>query len=337
MTLVSVIIPIFNTGGYLRECISSVCCQTYRDLQIIMVDDGSQPETAAICDELAISDSRIDVVHKNNEGVSIARNTGLALAKGEIICFVDSDDTIRPDMIEKLVGALEKNDAQIAMCDAVTIRPGKPEEPDTIPDYEQSCVIEAQNLSSATLTRLAGSAWRCAYRRSDTLLGEQVHFPEGLKFSEDRIFNIMAMSQATRIAYLKEPLYNRLIRNGSACFRYYPDMTEQIEKMREVLIPTVIRYWGVKYVHAYENQIAGHIRFAITNYTSFGTGESIIKRLYKIKGLCRSKSILECLRSAGAHDLRTQFIIKSQYRLLYSMGFLTNVYHKLCKRGQYQA
>lgn len=337
MTLVSVIIPIFNTGGYLRECISSVCCQTYPDLQIIMVDDGSQPETAAICDELAIGDSRIEVVHKINEGVSIARNTGLALAKGEIICFVDSDDTISPDMIEKLVGALEKNDAQIAMCDAVTIRPGKPDEPDTIPDYEQSCVIETHNLSSATLTLLAGSAWRCAYRRTDTLLGEQVHFPEGLKFSEDRIFNIMAMSQATRIAYLKEPLYNRLIRSGSACFRYYPDMTEQIEKMREVLIPTLIRYWGERYVKAYEQQIAGHIRYAVTNYTSYGSGETTRIRLSKLKKLCSNKSILTCLEGSGDRDFRSRAILRGNYLQLYIIGRLTNIHHKLCKRGQYQA
>lgn len=334
---VSIIIPIYNTGIYLRNCLASICSQTYRNLQIIMVDDGSQPETAAMCDELAAEDTRIEVVHKKNEGVSIARNTGLAMAKGDVVCFVDSDDTIQPDMIQQLVDALEQHDAQIAMCDAVTIRPGKPDEADTIPDFSQSCVIDTHHLSPATLTRLAGSACRCAYRRTDTLLAAQAHFPEGLKFSEDRIFNIISMSQAKRIAYIKKPLYNRLIRNGSACFRYYPDMTEQIAKMREVLIPTVKKCWGSQYINAYENQIADHIRLAITNFTSFGNGEKIRTRLSKIKKLCSNKSVRACLQATDAHDLRTKAIISNNYCLLYIVGSLTNINHKICKRGQYQA
>ncbi len=335
--VVSVIIPIYNTGKYLQDCLKSICGQTYQDLQIIMIDDGSDFETARICDEIAASDTRILLEHRQNEGVSKARNRGLQLVTGDVVCFVDSDDTINHEMIETLVDALEKQDAQIAMCDAVTIRPGKPDETDTIPDYEQSYVIDTHNLSPATLTRLAGSVCRCAYRRTDTLLAAQAHFPEGLKFSEDRIFNIMAMSQAKRIAYIKEPLYNRLIRSGSACFRYYPDITEQIVKMREVLIPVVLKYWGAQYVRAYENQIAGHIRFAITNYTAFAIGETVKVRLSRLKNLCANKSISACLSATEAKDFRAKAIFHGHYRLLYIIGTVTNIYHKLCKRGQYQA
>lgn len=333
---VSVIIPIYNTGLYLRNCIGSICNQTYRDLQIIMIDDGSIPETAMICDQISATDSRIQVIHKHNEGVSIARNVGLSLVRGEITCFVDSDDTISPDMINNLVDALCKEHAQIAMCDAVTIRPGKPDETDTIPDYDQSCVIDTDNISAGTLTRLAGSACRCAYR-TETLLAAQASFPEGLKFSEDRIFNIIAMSKAKRIAYIKQPLYNRLIRSGSACFRYYPDMTEQIEKMRDVLIPTVKKCWGTQYVNAYERQIEGHILFAITNYTSFRTGETFNTRFLRIKNLCANKSIRECLKAAGIQDLRSKAVLKNNHSLVYLLGCFINIYHKLCKRGQYQA
>ncbi|MDE6217771.1 MAG: glycosyltransferase, partial [Muribaculaceae bacterium] len=103
---VSVIIPIYNTGEYLRGCIESICRQTYRDLEIIMIDDGSAVETASICDEIASTDSRIIVRHKKNEGVSKARNVGLEPATGEIICFGDSDDTIAPEMITDLVSAM---------------------------------------------------------------------------------------------------------------------------------------------------------------------------------------------------------------------------------------
>ena len=156
----SVIIPIYNTGRYLRSCIESIIRQTHRDLQIIMIDDGSDIHTAAICDEIAASDHRIELVHKRNEGVSKARNTGLDMATGDVVCFVDSDDSIEPDMIETMIEAMNRQDTQIAMCDAVTIIPGKPDEPDTITDYDASCVIEVNQIAPATLTRLAGSAWR---------------------------------------------------------------------------------------------------------------------------------------------------------------------------------
>lgn len=335
--MVSVIIPIYNTGIYLHDCIASICKQTYKDLQIIMVDDGSLPDTAKMCDDIAMVDSRIQVIHKANEGVSIARNVGLAQAEGDIVCFVDSDDTIKPQMIESLASALEVNNAQIAICDAVTIRPGKPDEPDTITTLKQSCVLETKDMSADTLSQLAGSACRCAYKRTDTFLSEEARFPEGLKFSEDRIFNIIAMSKAKRIAYIKEPFYNRLIRSGSACFRYYPDMTEQIVEMREVLIPTVLKYWGPKYVQAYENQIAGHIRFAVTNYTAFGNGETIKGRLSKLKGLCSNESIQSCLHTIETNDCRSNAIMHGNYIMLYVLGCLTNIYHKIWKRGQYQA
>lgn len=330
--LTSVIIPVYNTGPYLRRCAQSVLDQTYRDLEIILVDDGSEYKTALICDELIESDPRVRVIHKPNGGVSSARNVGLDHARGEVICFVDSDDTISPRMIETLMEALEANDAGIAMCDAVTIRPGHPDGPDTIPDYPVSCLIETKDIAPATLTRLAGSAWRCAYRRTDT-----PRFPEGLKFSEDRIFNIIAMAGAERIAYIKKPLYNRLIRNGSACFSHYSDMTAQLEKIRAVLIPAVRERWGEKYVPAYEGQLAGQIRYAVTNYTAIGVGVSLRSRLASLKSLCESQSVRQCLTSTSARDLRARAILAGRYRFLYLIGRLTNIYHKICHRSQYQA
>lgn len=329
---VSIIIPVYNTGSYLSACVRSVLGQTYRDLEVLLVDDGSEHPTARLCDELAARDPRVTVIHKPNGGVSSARNMGLDRARGEVISFVDSDDTIHPKMIEKLVHALTAHNAEIAMCDAVTIRPGHPDEPDTIPDYPHSCVIETKNISPATLTRLAGSAWRCAYRRTDT-----PRFPEGLKFSEDRIFNIIAMAGTERIAYLKEPLYNRLIRNGSACFSHYSDMTAQLEKIRAVLIPAVRERWGEKYVPAYEGQLAGQIRYAVTNYTAIGVGGSLRSRLASLKSLCESQSVRQCLTSTSARDLRARAILAGRYRFLYLIGRLTNIYHKICHRSQYQA
>lgn len=333
--MISVIIPIYNTGEYLRDCISSICAQTYKDLQIIMIDDGSQPETARICDELAAADSRIELVHKKNEGVSVARNLGLEMVKGDIVCFVDSDDTIHPEMFATFADQMVTTGADIVMCDAVTIEPGRPNESDSIVDYPKSTLVEIGEVPPSTLSRLAGSAWRCGYRTA-MLRDAGVHFPQGIKFSEDRIFNLMTMGCARTLMYVKKPFYNRLIRKGSACFRYYPDMTVQIVKMRKVLLSVVTRFWGPAYILIYEQQIAGQILYAVTNYTATYSGLGRSESLSQLKALCLDRDIRKCLVNAQAVDIRSRLILNKRYRALYLMGKLTNLYHRLCQRGQYR-
>lgn len=336
MKKVSVIIPIYNTGHYLRDCVSSIQSQTYNNLQIILVDDGSQDETASICDDLALTDSRIEVIHKQNEGVSVARNIGLTLSEGEIICFVDSDDTIEPDMIATLVHVIESEDVDIAICDATTICPGRENEQDTLPIFPESCVKWRNEISPAMLSQLAGSAWRCAYRRTDMLNFDKIQFPRGIKFSEDRVFNLMAFGRARKIAYIKRSFYNRLIRKGSACFRFYPDMTAQIVAMRNVLLNELQRYWGNDYVSVYEQQIGGQILYAITNFSASDNGCSFMQQRKLVSELCANSEIRECIVNAGFTDNRSRMLLKNQSFMLVLLGKLINRYHKLCKVGMYQ-
>ena len=100
--LISVIVPIYNVEQYLEKCINSILNQTYRHLEIILVDDGSPDDCGGICDQYSVMDQRVKVIHKQNGGLSDARNAGLEIACGEFIAFVDSDDAILPEMIEKL-------------------------------------------------------------------------------------------------------------------------------------------------------------------------------------------------------------------------------------------
>ncbi len=111
---ISVIIPVYNTSAYLPRCLKSVQGQTYRDLEIILVDDGSTDGSSELCDEYARSDARIKVVHRENGGAAAAKNTGLDAATGDCIGFVDSDDWIEADMYEYLLSLLAKHDADIA-------------------------------------------------------------------------------------------------------------------------------------------------------------------------------------------------------------------------------
>ena len=114
--LISVIIPVYNVEQYLRQCIDSVINQTYKNLEIILVDDGSTDNSGKICDEYALKDKRIKTIHKKNGGVSSARNIGLDIAKGDYIGFVDSDDYIERDMYELLLNTMLKQKSQLAVC-----------------------------------------------------------------------------------------------------------------------------------------------------------------------------------------------------------------------------
>lgn len=120
--MISIIVPIYNVEKYLEPCIESILASTYRDIELILVDDGSPDNCGRICDEYASKDNRIRVIHKQNGGISAARNAGLKVAKGEYIAFVDSDDKIHPNMIEWLLDAIQSGDYDFAMAYGVKMK-----------------------------------------------------------------------------------------------------------------------------------------------------------------------------------------------------------------------
>lgn len=117
--LISVIIPVYNVEKYVLKCVSSVIEQTYKNLEIILIDDGSTDLSGVLCDQLSENDDRIKVIHKKNGGLSDARNAGLDIATGEYIGFVDSDDYIFPEMYEYLLSLIQENKSDIAICEKI--------------------------------------------------------------------------------------------------------------------------------------------------------------------------------------------------------------------------
>ena len=119
--LVSIVVPVYNVEKYLNRCIFSIVNQTYKNIEIILVDDGSGDNSGTICDEWAEKDARIKVIHKSNGGLSSARNVGVSAVQGEYISFIDSDDYIRPTMIKDLVLCCEKFNADIGISNVMQI------------------------------------------------------------------------------------------------------------------------------------------------------------------------------------------------------------------------
>ena len=202
MPLVSVIVPIYRTEPYLRKCLDSVLAQTERDLEVVLVDDGSPDRCPALCDEYAAKDGRIKVIHQPNGGRSAARNAGLAAAMGRWIGFVDSDDWVEPDMYERLLAAVEAREAQIAVCGRVEEHDGTAE---TIA-YDAHDVLTTEQAIGEMLRDVEVRSYLCdkLFQRE---LFEGIVFPEGRNY-EDVAVVYRLFLRAERIAFVPDALYH---------------------------------------------------------------------------------------------------------------------------------
>lgn len=212
MEQVSVIVPIYNVEKYLNRCVSSIVQQTYKNLEIILVDDGSPDNCPAMCDTWKEQDSRIKVVHKKNGGLSDARNAGLEVASGDYVAFVDSDDWIEKDYISFLLSALLKTDADVAACEVRIIQENEAVSPiaEDMPDVE---VVKPREALDDLLQGkgFRAVAWNKLYRR-ELIKGEK--FAVG-KLHEDEFFSYRIYDKAERLTFVGVPLYNYVQRSGS--------------------------------------------------------------------------------------------------------------------------
>lgn len=209
--MISVVVPVYNVEKYLNKCVRSILKQTYSDLEIILVNDGSTDSSGRICDEFATEDRRVKVIHKKNGGQSSARNAALSLAKGDYIGFVDSDDTIHPSFFEHLYNMLSREDSDIVMCGCEIVYDGK-----------QSISITAsvpvvRNLDCSELwyevfVNLNNAVWNKLYKRT-LLVGMQ--FPEGMIHGEDLLFNLDYLKRCNRGKISNAKYYSYLKREGS--------------------------------------------------------------------------------------------------------------------------
>ncbi len=201
--LISVIVPVYNVEPYLDRCVESIVNQTYRNLEIILVDDGSPDRCPQMCEAWAERDARIRVIHKENGGLSDARNAGMAVASGELIGFVDSDDWILQDFFRILYDGLSKNDADISVCDILIT------DKDCVSYQSRTEFVYAiRNFEDAFADILRNKgiravAWNKLYRR---WILENEAYPVG-KYHEDEFLTYQLLDKAKRIIYVNCPLY----------------------------------------------------------------------------------------------------------------------------------
>lgn len=212
LPLISVVVPIYNVEKFLETCVDSIIKQTYKNLEIILVDDGSRDNCPKICEQYAATEPRVRVIHQKNKGLSGARNIGIENAKGEFILFVDSDDLISNQMIEQLLTTILEMQADIASCEfenfyedqdvknlSVLVDNGCLTETSRITYSKESILTELVNKGGVWLVTACGKL----YRRQ---LWDNIRFPDG-KIHEDEYVVHKILAECDKYVYVEEKMY----------------------------------------------------------------------------------------------------------------------------------
>lgn len=222
MKKISVIIPVYNVEKYLFRCVDSIIGQTYHNIEIILVDDGSTDSSPKICDEYQKIDKRVKVIHKKNSGAASSRNIGLANAKGDYIAFIDSDDYIELDMYENMMKINEEYNCDIVLCDCYkenentrevfthNIREGFYNKEMLYKEYFPTLLMTNSVNYPPTISNCV-----CLFNKM-LLESHQIFYKDGLRFSEDLLFGSQAMYYANSFYYMKNHCYYHYMYNPTS-------------------------------------------------------------------------------------------------------------------------
>ena len=243
--LVSIIVPCYGVEKYLNRCLDSIVNQTIKDIEIILVDDGSPDRVPKMCDEWAKKDTRIKVIHKKNEGLGFARNSGLEIAKGEYVAFVDSDDFVDVTMFGKLLGTAKLDGADIVYCGLLqqdangSLREFR--------DFDKHVVFREEKTSQVALSfihktticqrkRLFMSVWHSIYKRRIINENNITFYSEREVVSEDLPFQAMMCNKAKVISFIPDCLYNYCYNGESLSHTFKTSKISASCRLREVLL-----------------------------------------------------------------------------------------------------
>ena len=272
--LVSIILPVYNAQNHLARCVGSICAQTYRNIEIIILNDGSKDQSLPVCEEFRQKDPRILLVDKANSGVSDTRNLGLKLASGKSVEFVDSDDYLDPDFTQRLVAAAEENEADFVIAPYKMVIPAGASKPEQVLDKIQdelgvmsvarppevreygflpAGVYDKDTFALRLMDKPASYfysvLWNKLYRR-DILTGNDIQFVSEMRWAEDLVFNLRYIQYAERFVAIDKPGYYyvqnpqsichtqinaaTIVQNKLQVFRYYKDLYTRLGIYEEV-------------------------------------------------------------------------------------------------------
>lgn len=339
--MLSVIVPVYNTKPFLRRCIDSILNQSYRDWELLLIDDGSSDGSGQICDSYAKKDARIRVIHKKNEGASAARNAGLETASGDYITFVDSDDWIEPVMYEAMMLTAVDTDCDVVMCDCLKefgdrhyvythpIREGYYSSQQLKEEYYPHLLMMENLEYPATI-----SNWLMIFRiRKDGVLlpAGRVRYLEGIRFSEDLLFGAELMLHSNTFYYLK----------GHTYYHYYVNHSSVSHTLCGNKWNDYIRLYNEaeKRIHSdyldFREQLNRMLLFFLFNAAGDvvrSENLSVSIKLNMIKNMIESKESKVMLKNIRIHELNIPAKQKALAALYKSRGIYLYILIKHCTK-----
>lgn len=319
MKLISVIVPVYKVEKYLDRCVNSIVNQSYSDLEIILVDDGSPDNCGNLCDEWAMKDNRIKVIHKRNGGLSDARNAGIKAATGQYIGFVDSDDWIQIDMYKDLLEAIERDNTELAVTGIVRIYENNYTHKQCVSDHEY--IIENDEIIRQYLEQktFSTAAWDKLYLSS---LFENRRFPVGKQYEDAPvIFDILC--SINKLSIVGKPQYYYFQRADSICGQDF-----SISKMDHYYFSKDIRDTVIeKYPQmSYEANVFWVSKLCEIIYT---LAESNNRQLFASELMILTKELRKGLMSVNVIASRLPLVMK--FKTIFAGLGLTTMYVQIKK------
>lgn len=311
---VSIIVPVFNVKNYIKRCIESIINQTYSNIEIILVDDGSTDNSGNICDEYAKKDKRVKVIHKNNGGLSSSRNVGINISSGKYLCFIDSDDYIENDMIEYLYRGMKKYDVDIVSCGFSNIYTNGNKECITIPKediiYSKKEALDIHLLSGYIDDITCNKMFKKE-------LYENIRYPEGYLY-EDMITTYKLIDKANKVALCPESKYNYCRRWDSIGGTKFNDKTLFLLKACDEAVEFVLE----KYPELVNIKIA-QVNWYIVVINKMILAKKVDKKLVKtikkmIKNIKKEIIKTEYLNKTRKFQILIFYYSFSLYKIIYS-------------------
>lgn len=337
MELITIIVPIYNVEQYLKQCIESLLQQSYKNIEIILVNDGSTDRSADICEIFRKKDNRIKVVNKSNEGLGYARNSGLKIANGKYVTFVDSDDYVDEDMIKVLYEAIIKNKSDTSLGGFKKINnDGKVL---FIEEYKKE-IFEGKDVYNKLFPKMLGSCpeksdsirmsvWNTMYSM-DIIKENNIKFKSEREYiSEDIIFDMEYYKYSNSVAIINESFYYYRTNNLSLTMKYKSDRFKLIKKLYKYIEEQLIKSnINSEVIYRAQRQFMINIRMCIKQENVKVSSKTIIEAIKNIKSICSDELVQDIIKKYPVHLLQLKpkiFIYLIKYKMSYLLYFLVHI------------
>lgn len=313
MILVSIIVPVYNVEKYLERCVNSILTQSYSNIQIILVDDGSPDHCPEMCDEFVNLDKRVQVIHKSNGGLASARNAGLDVATGDYVCFIDSDDWVENNYVAEMLTGEKQLSKDVVVCSFYI---------DYINDkicvplkFEENKVYDFINIRDGIIALekadMFNSVWNKLYRRS-ILETENLRFFINSEPAEDLLFNVNYFKFIENMELISTPLYHYVRQDETSMTnKYIVDLFNKSKKFNEVQ-KSLYTYWKLDKDSAFDifkKKYIYRLFSCVPNLYRKNALEKKKERLYVFGEMMRDNDLLNYIRSVELDDFNLKLFV----------------------------